>query len=228
MPKFTESKLLSQLELNDRDNSAQTTDFYDNWAETYEQDIVNKLHYSSPHKLVEYLAEKFVGDREKALVLDVACGTGLVAKLMEEQGFRNFVGVDSSIGMLKLAEHTKLYQALHQKLLGTELLSTEPDTYDVVALAGALDVGFVPISVVREMCSTAKSGGYICISRGHHKGEQHDRFRQELEAELLLMEQQGHWSHMGTKHNQHYMEKKKVDSNEKEYIDGLVYLYRKN
>ncbi|KAM9783307.1 methyltransferase-like protein 27 [Neosynchiropus ocellatus] len=228
MPKFTEPKLLSQLELNESDDSKQTRDFYDSWAETYEQDVVGKLHFSSPHKLVDYLAENFDGSREKAAVLDVACGTGLVAKLMVDLGFKNFVGVDSSGGMLKQAAQTGLYQALHQNLLGTEALSAEPDTYDIVALAGALDVGFVPISVVRELCSAAKSGGYICISRGHHKGEQHVRFKQELEAELKSMEQEGLWSHMGTKHNPHYMEKKKVDSDEKEFIDGVVYLYRKN
>ncbi|XP_072445592.1 methyltransferase-like protein 27 isoform X2 [Chiloscyllium punctatum] len=53
--------------------------FYDSWSELYEQDMMI-LDYRAPVMVAESLAAVIHEDRDKALVLDVACGTGLVAK----------------------------------------------------------------------------------------------------------------------------------------------------
>lgn len=34
-------------------------------------------------------------------------------------------------------------------------------TFDVVIIAGALDTGFVPVSVVRELCQATKPGNLL-------------------------------------------------------------------
>lgn len=104
-------------------------------------------------------------------------------------GFRHFVGVDGSEGMLRKAEKTGLYQDLKLVLLGPQplpvqtgvththlphihkyspvlLVLTEgisllvPDVFDVVTIVGALDAGFVPVSAVRELCRAAKPGDF--------------------------------------------------------------------
>lgn len=106
---------------------------------------------------------------------------------MFEQGFRDFVGVDGSEGMLLEAEKTGLYRKLELAILGPETLpaatgtrqrpqsatgSTAPlelygaavclplGVFDVVIVAGALDEGFIPVSVVKELHRAAKAGNH--------------------------------------------------------------------
>nr|XP_046256546.1 methyltransferase-like protein 27 isoform X3 [Scatophagus argus] len=102
--------------------------FYDTWAQTYEQDS-ERMNYRAPDLVVDFLNANFCGSREEVRVLDVACGSGLVAKLMAGLGFRHFVGVDGSKGMLEQAAKTGLYQDLRPALLGTQPLPAEPGGY---------------------------------------------------------------------------------------------------
>ncbi|XP_074510500.1 methyltransferase-like protein 27 isoform X3 [Sebastes fasciatus] len=105
-------------------DSRQRMKFYDSWAETYDQDT-EMINYRAPHLMVDFLNANFSGNREEVQVLDVACGSGLVAKLMIELGFKHFAGVDGSKGMLEQAAKTGLYQDLKLALLGTEPLPAQ-------------------------------------------------------------------------------------------------------
>ncbi|KAL7393376.1 hypothetical protein ABVT39_009912 [Epinephelus coioides] len=148
--------------------------FYDSWAENYEQVSLKEpvsaqdqplISYRGPHLAVDFLSENFSGSPEEARVLDVSCGTGWVAKLMVELGFRHIVGVDGSKNMLERAAKTALYQDLKLALLGPEPLPAHTDTFDVVITVSGLDAGYVPVSVVRELCLVAKPGNQLQISR---------------------------------------------------------------
>ncbi|XP_049438618.1 methyltransferase-like protein 27 isoform X1 [Epinephelus fuscoguttatus] len=209
-------------------------EFYDNWVENYEKDH-SLMSYRSPHLAVDFLSENFSGSPEEARVLDVACGTGWVAKLMAELGFRHFMGVDGSKGMLEQAAKTGLYQDLKLALLGPEPLPAPTDTFDVVIVTGGMDAGFIPVSAVREFCDAAKPGGFVCISRGDHTATPSIEFRKELERELQLMEDEGLWSPVGVKETDKYMENPHLDAErvkdlqqEERYISGRVYLYKKS
>ncbi|XP_071759842.1 methyltransferase-like protein 27 [Centroberyx gerrardi] len=204
---------------------------YDVWAEKYEKDVP-LLGYNAPTLAVNCLLSNFPESREAALVLDVACGTGLVAKLMSELGFRHFVGVDGSKGMLEQAAKTGLYQDLRLALLGTQPLPAQADMFDVVMMVGALGVGFVPVSVARELCHATKPGGFVCITRGGHRVESTYRLKADLEKEFQLMEEEGLWTCVEAKEKDKYMRNvhsnNKRDVQEEEYISGSVYLYRKS
>ncbi|XP_037639628.1 methyltransferase-like protein 27 isoform X3 [Sebastes umbrosus] len=106
--------------------------FYDSWAENYEKDVT-LLSYRAPYLAVDFLSDNFSGSPEEARVLDVACGSGWVAKLMVELGFMHFVGVDSSKGMLEQAAKTSLYQDLKLALLGTEPLPAQTGGFVCIA-----------------------------------------------------------------------------------------------
>ncbi|KAK2909620.1 methyltransferase-like protein 27 [Channa argus] len=204
--------------------------FYDSWAETYEKDH-GLASYRAPHLAVEFLSKNFCGSPEEALVLDVACGSGWVAKLMFELGFRNFVGVDGSKGMLEQAVKSSLYQDLRLALLGSQQLPAQTGTFDVVIIVGALRPGFVPVSIVRELCQAAKPGGYVCMTRVDPKSESGDRYKASMELELHLMEDEGLWTHVATEDMHHYMvdvynNHNKEEQNE-QYLNGTMYLYRK-
>ncbi|TNN26437.1 Williams-Beuren syndrome chromosomal region 27 protein [Liparis tanakae] len=154
-------KLLTSCQAAD---SQQRMKFYDSWAETYEQDTL-MMQYRATHLAVDLLSANVSENREAVQVLDVACGSGRVAQLMVERGFQHFVGVDGSRGMLDQAAKTGLYQELKLALLGTEPLPAQPGAFDVVVLVGALDPGFAPVSVVRELCHAAKPGPPAARSR---------------------------------------------------------------
>ncbi|KAK5873390.1 hypothetical protein PBY51_018435 [Eleginops maclovinus] len=151
------------------------------------------LTYRAPHLAVDFLDVNFPGVREKVQILEVACGSGLVAKLMAELGFRHFVGVDCSKRMLDQAAKTGLYQDLRQALLGPEPLPAQTGVFDVVIGVGALDAGFAPVSVVRDLCHTARPGGMVCMVRGDHRGAASEGYREDLQRELQLMEDKWLW-----------------------------------
>uniref|UniRef100_A0A8C6TSL4 Methyltransferase domain-containing protein n=1 Tax=Neogobius melanostomus TaxID=47308 RepID=A0A8C6TSL4_9GOBI len=140
---------------------------YDTWAPNYERDLLT-MEYRAHEHAVTVLMQHFTGDPSQTRVLDVACGSGLVAKRMVELGFCQFVGVDASEGMLKEAKLTGLYQAVHHAVLGKQPLSVEKESFDVVTVAGAMNPGFIPVSAVREFYEATRPGGLVCMSRGNY------------------------------------------------------------
>ncbi|XP_060889317.1 methyltransferase-like protein 27 [Labrus mixtus] len=202
--------------------------FYDSWAPTYERDS-ETISYRAPNIVVDFLNRNLPGSHEDVKVLDVACGSGLVGKLMSELGFRNFVGVDGSKGMLDLAAQSGLYQDLKLALLGTDQLPAQTGAFDLVVIIGALRAGFVPVSVIRELWQAAKPGGYVCMSRVDPKSESGEKYKLSMKRELQQMEEEGLWSPVSTGDMKKYM--MDVYHNQKEdeqYLDGTMYLYRKS
>ncbi|KAM9437302.1 methyltransferase-like protein 27 isoform 2-T2 [Salvelinus alpinus] len=197
--------------------------FYNTWAENYDQDV-GLLDYRAPSLAANCLSPCFHGDRVTAVILDVACGTGLVAAQLKRMGFRHFVGVDGSKGMLELANKTGLYQDLKQCMLGDEPLPVQAGQFDVVMIVGALSDGQVPVRVLRELCQATKPGGYVCMTtRGNHDNLE---YKAALEHELELMEGAGLWGHVAITEVEEW--EKAVVEPEKGYIPGVVYVYRKS
>ncbi|KAM9333856.1 methyltransferase-like protein 27 [Pholidichthys leucotaenia] len=196
--------------------------FYNSWAENYEQDV-SVLDYRAPTLAAECISSHFSGDPKAVAVLDVACGTGLVAKQMKKCGFGHFVGIDGSKCMLELARDTGLYLELKQSILGDEPLPIQSDSFDVVVIVGALSVGQVPVCVVRELCKSAKPGGYICMTTRGNRGNL--EYKAMLESELKQMEKEGLWTCVKVTEVEEW--ERGVSEQEDGYISGAVYLYKK-
>ncbi|XP_053187504.1 methyltransferase-like protein 27 [Scomber japonicus] len=202
--------------------SRDKVDFYNTWAENYDQDV-DILDYRAPSLAANSIFSHFTGDREAALVLDVACGTGLVAKQMKKHGFGHFVGIDGSEAMLELARGTELYQDLKLCMLGEEPLPVQCGLFDVVVIVGALSVGQVPVGVVRELCKSTKSGGCVCMTtRSNHDNLE---YKAALDRELKQMEEEGLWSCVEVTEVEDW--ERAVSEQEDGYISGSVYLYKK-
>ncbi|XP_031713199.1 methyltransferase-like protein 27 [Anarrhichthys ocellatus] len=196
--------------------------FYNSWAETYDQDLA-LLDYRAPSLAVNSISSHFSGDREAAVVLDVACGTGLVAKQMKRHGFGHFVGIDGSEAMLMLARESGLYQDLKQSMLGERPLPVQKGLFDVVVIVGALSVGQVPVGVVRELCKSAKPGGHVCMTtRSNHTNME---YKAALERELKQMEAEGLWTCVEVAEVEDW--ERGVSEEDVGYISGAVYLYKK-
>ncbi|KAJ7996097.1 hypothetical protein DPEC_G00233540 [Dallia pectoralis] len=195
--------------------------FYNTWAEDYDKDVA-LLDYRAPSLAANCLSSSFHGDRDTALVLDVACGTGLVAAQLKRRGFTQFVGVDGSKGMLRLANKTGLYQDLRQCMLGDEPLPFLAGQFDVVVIVGALSDGQVPVSVIRELCQVTKPGGYVGMTT---RGNQDNlAYKAALEQEFKLIEEAGLWVCLEVKEAETW--EKAVAEQEEGYIPGVVYVYR--
>uniref|UniRef100_A0A8C4XSF5 Methyltransferase like 27 n=1 Tax=Falco tinnunculus TaxID=100819 RepID=A0A8C4XSF5_FALTI len=130
---------------------------YDGWAARYEQDVA-ALEYRAPHLAAASLSFVFPAPPAGARLLDVACGTGLVARELHRRGFRCLHGVDGSAGMLEQARSTGLYRQLQRCVLGQEPLPVPPEHYDAVMVVGALGEGQVPSAVLPELLRVTKPG----------------------------------------------------------------------
>ncbi|KAM9729142.1 methyltransferase-like protein 27 isoform 1-T1 [Menidia menidia] len=181
------------------------------------------LEYRAPSLAANCISSHFSGAREAALVLDVACGTGLVAKQMKQYGFGQFVGVDGSEAMLDAARKNGFYRDLKQSLLGEEPLPSEWGLFDVVVIVGALSVGQVPVGAVRQLCKATKPGGYICMTT--RSNQDNLEYKATLELELRQMEKEGLWTCVEVTEVDKW--ERAVSDQEDGYIPGAVYLYKK-
>ncbi|XP_077361016.1 methyltransferase-like protein 27 [Festucalex cinctus] len=204
-------------------SAEENIDFYNRWAQTYEQDVA-VLEYNAPGLGVARLAANFSGERQAASVLDVACGTGMVAKMMKREGFERFVGVDASEGMLKRARESNLYQELKMATLGGDQpLPVPPGEFDVVMITGGLSASHVPVKVIHELCQAAKQGGLICMTtRGNRDNI---RYKVALEGEMKQMEEEGLWRRVEVTEVREW--ELAVTDSEKGYIPGCVYVFQR-
>ncbi|XP_060941465.1 methyltransferase-like protein 27 isoform X1 [Limanda limanda] len=201
----------------------QKFDFYSSWAENYDNDVA-VLEYRAPTLAANSISKHFSGDREKAVLLDVACGTGLVAKQLKKHGFGRFVGVDGNEAMLELARGIGLYQELKQSLLGDEPLPVHwADSFDAVVIVGALCRGSVPVATVRDLCKATKPGGYVCMTV--RSNIDNLEYKGALDRELKQMEEEGLWICVEVIEVKDW--ERSVSEKEGRYIPGVVNLYKK-
>ncbi|NWS21885.1 MET27 protein, partial [Pachyramphus minor] len=225
---------------------------YDSWASDYDQDVA-ALEYRAPHLAAASLAFAFPAAPAGARLLDVACGTGLVARevrggtgwdemawdgtgmrdnarlppQLHRHGFCCLHGVDGSAGMLERARSTGLYRELRQCVLGREPLPGPAEQYDAVTVVGALGEGQVPTTVLPELLRVTKPGGFLCLTTRSNPSNL--RYKQELEAELGKLESCGAWQKLLAQEVEHW---ERATSEEEStrgtgYISGVVFLYQK-
>ncbi|XP_015668289.1 methyltransferase-like protein 27 [Protobothrops mucrosquamatus] len=195
--------------------------FYNGWAKDYDQDVA-VLQYQAPSLAAAFLASIFQGSPENALVLDVACGTGLVAQELQAKGFRHFHGLDGSQEMLEHAQHKGLYEDLKLCLLGQGTLPAPEGSYDATVIVGALSEGHVPSGVIPQLLLVTKPDWCAWLS--------------SLNAMCYLnvvnlndLEQQGLWEKVGMQEVEKWERATSHQESDQgsDYISGVVYIYRK-
>ena len=83
---------------------------FDDFADHFESSLVDRLAYATPRRLADLLRSD--GLRDGASVLDLGCGTGLMAVELAGAAHR-IDGVDLSPRMLEQARAKELYRELH-------------------------------------------------------------------------------------------------------------------
>ena len=90
------------------DSDEKSRALYRDWAQTYDQTMLQGLNYQSPAVVAGLLARHLVA--RDAAVLDVGCGTGLAGNNLATHGFSVIDGIDVSPEMMQVAEHRGIYR----------------------------------------------------------------------------------------------------------------------
>ncbi|MCX9156611.1 tetratricopeptide repeat protein [Niveibacterium sp. 24ML] len=109
---------------------------FDLFAESFEQQLQQKLSYQAPELCAE-VAARFLPRPEATLtMLDAGCGTGLCGPLFKSWA-KHLVGVDLSSGMLQKASGKQCYDELIKAEL-TTWIAANPDRFDMIVSADTL------------------------------------------------------------------------------------------
>ena len=134
---------------------------YKLWADKYDQDLID-WGYAYPSQLKKIMS-KDIKIKKDSKILDAVCGTGLVAEVLSDMNFKNIVGLDYSIDMLKIAKDKKIYKRLIQESLNKKT-SLRGNQFDLVLCTGVLTSGHVGAKAINELIRVTKNKGYLILS----------------------------------------------------------------
>lgn len=143
------------------DGERKTLDtLYDEWSKDYDQQLWAS---GNPYiAIATGLVGRHVHDYD-AKILDAGCGTGNMAQVLHQLGYRNIEGLDPSAGMLAVAQRKEVYQQLHQLYLDARV-DLADDSFDAVVAAGVLTHGHAPPESLDGILKLTRPGGVIIFS----------------------------------------------------------------
>ena len=132
---------------------------FDDYAEEFDQSLSGTLGYRIP----EEIAKRLLDDRaDMSQVLDLGCGTGLVADALNGQ-FEAIDGVDLSPEMLRLAEQRGVYRALHCREV-VKFLAATTQQWSTAIAADVLTYIGKPDALLEQLATRIQSGGWFVFS----------------------------------------------------------------
>ena len=158
---------LGQGAVPERAAAAHVSALYDQYAGSFDQDLLTNLDYRGPEVILDGLAR--AGIAGPLDILDAGCGTGL-AGLAVKKLARRLDGVDLSEKMADQARARGIYDevAVGDLLTG---LAAKPAAYDLVIAADVL-IYLGDLAPVAEAVRTAlRSGGHFAFTVECGEGE---------------------------------------------------------
>lgn len=135
-------------------------DVYEAWAKDYESDLVEGYGYNAHRTAAAVMAE--VCQDRHARILDLGCGTGLVAEALRVQGFDNIDGFDASANMLEQARSKGIYQEIIQGDVRADGVLA-PETYDAAIAVGVFGGGHVGPDDLECFIRPVREGGAVVL-----------------------------------------------------------------
>lgn len=141
-------------------------DVFDRHAATFDQHLVNRLHYRVPQLLLE--AATAAGLRPGLNVLDLGCGTGLCGEAFRPLAGK-LTGVDLSEAMIELARKRGVYDRLEVTEM-ISILRNPSAPYDLLLAADVLCYLGDLSEVFGAAASALRHGGMFAFSVELHEG----------------------------------------------------------
>jgi predicted TPR repeat methyltransferase len=154
----TPEQLLARAYALRGDDPDETQKLYADWAETYDQTMLDGLSYRSPQRIATLAAEAVA--RRDVWALDVGCGTGLLANSLRAEGFNRVDGLDYSAPMLAVAQREgRIDKAFLRDL--NERLDMGTECYDMLVSTGTFTHGHVGAGCLPELLALLVPGGRL-------------------------------------------------------------------
>ncbi|KAB0265979.1 class I SAM-dependent DNA methyltransferase [Microvirga brassicacearum] len=157
------------------DPQAAITDAYvralfDNYAPRFDRHLTDGLGYCGPERVMDALQRAGARAPSRfARVIDLGCGTGLMAKALVGR-YDTIEGVDLSGRMLEQARKAGLYTALHEGHLTSFLSEQGEQTADLVVAADVLIYLSALDEVFAQSHRVLKEGGLLAYTVQAHSG----------------------------------------------------------
>ena len=146
---------------HDSRTTAESRDFYADWAETYDSDLTVENDYVQPWRCAEMLA-RFLPDRG-AEILDIGCGTGLAGAALAEAGYGTIDGCDLTPGMLAQARERGIYRRLFEADLNRPLRDVPDGAYGAAVAVGVFSFSLIHPDAMDEILRLLAPGAPLVI-----------------------------------------------------------------
>ena len=154
----------------DTSSTEATVTNYSKLAEDYEKDFVS-CGYTTPRSVaktaLDYLKTRQI-DYENATVLDICCGTGLVADGLRSEGFLGAIdGIDASEGMLQVAKSKNIYRNLCKAFIVPESKIQVPEeqaNYNAVVCCGGFGPGHLEPAALQRLADVTNPEGVLVFA----------------------------------------------------------------
>jgi predicted TPR repeat methyltransferase len=159
--------------------------YYDDWAEGYDTALA-EWRYQAPGDICDLLAHHL---DDGARVLDVGCGTGLLAEALRKRGDYGVEGIDISTESLQQARLRGVYARLLRHDLQDLPLPVPDATCDAAASVGVLTYIEDADALLRDLCRCVRPGGMIAFT------QRTDLWEERAFAETIArLERDGLWA----------------------------------
>ena len=143
-------------------------EFFDSYANDFEQNLVEKLGYKMPTSLKKALIDRKLAPKKFNKAVDLGCGTGLVGIEFRDL-VDTFVGIDLSIEMLRKAKEKNIYDKLvtDELVSGLNKINANFDLFisaDVFIYVGDL------VALFEAVARYANNGALFIFSTEHMPG----------------------------------------------------------
>ena len=141
---------------------------YEDFAATYESNVVGDLGYKGPQRLHELLSP-FIAGRTPLSILDLGCGSGLAGVEFKADASR-LVGLDLSPEMVDLARARNVYDRLDVAEI-TAWLEACPEAFDLALACDCLIYFGDLLEVASRVAKVLKPKGLFAFTT--ERGEQY-------------------------------------------------------
>ena len=183
--------------LTDQTSAAEVASIYDEWADTYDSEIVDELGYAMPDRVAAMLPALL--ESRDIRILDIGCGTGASGSKLVEQGYRNIDGCDISEKMLARAGTLDIYRKLFLADLSQPPIAVADRSYDAVTVVGAFAYGHLRASALDEILRVVVDGGLVILTTNdlyYAEGSLDDYISELDRRDRIILLAKEHGAHM--------------------------------